>query len=67
MKWYMLKPESVQENETHKIIWDFELQTDHSIQTRKDMFLIKKNRICHLMDFVVPVNHIVKMKKKTKR
>ena len=24
-KWYMQKPASVQENETHKILWDFEV------------------------------------------
>ena len=27
-KWYMHKPESVQDNETHEILWDFEIQTD---------------------------------------
>ena len=24
-KWYMLKQESVRENETHKILWNFEI------------------------------------------
>ena len=28
-KWYMYNPETVLENETHKLIWDFEIQTDH--------------------------------------
>ena len=28
----MYKPESVLENETHKILWDFEIQTDYPIQ-----------------------------------
>ena len=27
-KLYMHKPETVFENETHKIIWDFEIQMD---------------------------------------
>ena len=27
-KWYILKPESLQENETHKIFWNFEIQID---------------------------------------
>ena len=27
----MHKPESVLENETHKILWDFQIQTDHPI------------------------------------
>ena len=30
-KWYMLNPESVQENDPHKILWDFDIQTDHLI------------------------------------
>ena len=34
-KLYVHKPESVQENKTHKILWDFEIQTDHLIQTTK--------------------------------
>ena len=33
-KWYMHKPESVLENKTHKILWDFEVQTDHLIPAR---------------------------------
>ena len=31
----MHKPESVLENETHKILWDFEFQTSHLISARK--------------------------------
>ena len=31
----MYAPESVRENETHKIIWDVEIQTDHPISTKK--------------------------------
>ena len=33
-KWYMLNPESILENESHKILWDFEIQTDHPISAR---------------------------------
>ena len=33
-KWYMHNPESVLENETHKFLWDFDIQTDHLISTR---------------------------------
>ena len=28
-KWYMWKQQSVQENETDKFLWNFEMQTDH--------------------------------------
>ena len=30
-KWYMHNPESILENETHKVLWDFEIQTDLQI------------------------------------
>ena len=33
-KWYMFNPESVQENETQTILWDFEMQTDQLITAR---------------------------------
>ena len=28
-KWYMHKPVSVLENDTHKLLWDFHIQRDH--------------------------------------
>ena len=33
-KWYIHKPESVLKNETHKVLWDIEIQTDPQIPTR---------------------------------
>ena len=46
----MHKLEFVLENEWHKILWDFELQTDHPIQARKpDLILIyKKKKTYHI-------------------
>ena len=42
-KWYMLNPTSVQENDTHKPLWSFDIQTDHLISARgPDLILIKK-------------------------
>ena len=62
----MNKPESVLENETHKILWDFEITTDHPIPARTpDLVLInKKKKTCQLVDFAVPADHRVKMKEK---
>ena len=38
---YWHKPESVLENETNKILWDFEIQTDRPITARRpDLMLI---------------------------
>ena len=42
-KWYMHNPTSVLENETHKLPWDFDLQTDHQISVRRpDLVIINK-------------------------
>ena len=38
----MHNPESVLENETHKILWDFEIQTDYQISARQPDQIIKK-------------------------
>ena len=62
-KQYMNKPESVRENETHEIIWDFEISTDHPIQTRKPrLVLINMKRSYHQRNFVVPADQWVKTK-----
>ena len=47
-KWCLQKPESVQENETHWILLDFDIQMYHPIPTRRpDLMLInKKKRTC---------------------
>ena len=35
IKWYLHRLESIQENEMHKVLWDFEIQTDHLIPARR--------------------------------
>ena len=43
-KWYWHKPESVQENDTHEILLDFEIQTSYPISIWKpDLKLINNN------------------------
>ena len=39
-KWHMKKIEALQENEMHNILWDFEIQTDHSISARRSDLVI---------------------------
>ena len=34
-KCYMHSPETVMENETHRLLWDFEIRTDHLISARR--------------------------------
>ena len=33
----MQNPESIPENETHKVLWDFEIQTDCPISTKNQI------------------------------
>ena len=68
-KWYMHNPESVLENETHKLLWDFEMQMDLLILARRTDHKIinKKKRTCQIGDFAVPADHRVKLKEKEKR
>ena len=41
----MYKPESVLENEIHKILWDFKIQIDHLIPTRRqDLVIVNKTK-----------------------
>ena len=57
-KWYTHKQESLFQNMTHKILWNFEIQTDHLIPARRpnQMLINKRKRTGRL------VKHRVKMK-----
>ena len=57
------------ENDTHKFFWDFEIQTDHIIFTRRpDLIIIqkkkkrKKKRTYIIFDFAVPTGLRIKLK-----
>ena len=44
-KWFMHNSESVLENETHKILWDFEIQKDYLIQIwRPDQMIVNNKK-----------------------
>ena len=44
-KWYMHKPAPVLENDSHKLLWNFNIQTDHLIPTRRpDRIIINNNK-----------------------
>ena len=78
----MHNPESVLENETHKILWDFEIQTNYLISARqpgkkkknkkkkkkKNKKKKKQNiRTYRKGDFAVPAEHWAKLKESKKR
>ena len=67
-KWYEHQPKPVCENDTHKILWDFNIQTDHVIEARRpDMVVVNKSENkCYLIDFVVPFDSRVNSKEREK-
>ena len=67
-KWYEHEPESVLEIEDYKILWDFSIQTDHVIETRRPdlVVVVKKERSCKIIDFAVPGDSRIEEKEKDK-
>ena len=67
-KWYLHKQEYVIDNETHKILWEFEILTDHPIRARKPspVLINKKKTTFNLVDFAVPADNSAKNKRKRK-
>ena len=57
----MHNPASVQKNDTHKLLWDFDIQTNHLFSARRPELIIikkkKKKKICKIADFTVPADH----------
>ena len=62
---------SLLENDTHKLVWDFAIQTDHLISTRRpDLIMINNKNIyiyCKIVDFAFPADHRIKLKESEKK
>ena len=65
----MHNPAPVLENDTHKLLLDFDIYTDHLISARRPDFIIINNekRICKIVDFAVPADHRIKLKECEKK
>ena len=65
----MHNPAPVPENNTHKLLWDLDIHTDHLISARRpDLIIINKNkRTCKIVDFAVPADHRIKLKECEKK
>ena len=63
-KWY-----TVLENNTHKLLWDFDIHTDHLISDRRPGLIIinKMKRTCKIVDFAVPADNRIKLKEYEKK
>ena len=66
----MHNPAPVLENDSHKLLWDFNIQTDHLIPARRpDLIIInKRKRICKIVDLKrnekkMPLGLIISKKK----
>ena len=59
----------VLENDTHKLLWDFDIHIDHLTSARTpDLTNInKEKRICKIVDFAVPADNRIKLKEFEKR
>ena len=65
----MHNPVAVLENDTHKLLWNFDTHKDHLISARRTELIIinnKKLRICKIVDFAVPADHRIKLKESEK-
>ena len=68
----MHNPPPVLENDTHKLLWDFDIQTDHQIlATRSDLIMInkkkKQKKNSKIVDFAIPTDHWIELKECEKR
>ena len=64
---------SVPDNDTHKLLWDFDIQTDPLISVRKPQLIIinnnnnNKKRIYKIEDFAVSADNGIKLKESEKK
>ena len=65
----MHKPAPVLENNTHKLLWEFDINTDHLITARRLKLIIinKKKRTFKIDGFAVPADFRIKLKECEKK
>ena len=68
LMWYDHVPEKVKETDHVKILWDFNIHTDHVIEHRRPdvVVLDKHEKMCHLIDKAVPGDSRVASKENEK-
>ena len=65
----MHNPAAILKNDTHKLLWDFDIQTNYLISARRpDLIVInKKKRTCKIVNFAVQADHRIKLKESEKK
>ena len=68
-RWYEHIPEKVVENDRAKILWDYDVRTDHRIQARKpDLIVVnKETQKVQLIDVAIPWDTRVMEKSREKK
>ena len=66
-KWYIHKPKKVLESENCKILWDFPIQTDKTLEnSRPDITVDKKSKKCILIDLACQFDTRIEKKEEEK-
>ena len=60
----MQNPESVLQNETHKVVRNFEIETTRSSDSQQQQ---QKKKTSRIVDFAVPADHKIKLKEREKK
>ena len=62
-------PAPVRENDTHELLWDFDIHTDHIISARRPNLIVinKKRGTGKIVGFTLPADHRIKLKECEKK
>ena len=64
----MHNPAPVLENYTHKLLWDFDIRTDHLIPARRPhLIIINKKGNLQIVDIAIPADHRIDLKECEKK
>ena len=72
----MDNPAAVRENDTHKFLWDFDVQTDLLILARRPELIVinnkkkkkkKKKKNLQIVDFAIPADQRITLKESEKK
>ena len=67
-KWYRHNPAPVLEYDSHKLPWDFNIQTDHLIPVRRpDLIIINKKRESAKLSTLLSAGHRINLKESEKK
>ena len=63
----MHNPAPVRENDTHKLLWDFNIQTDHLIPAKRSDFIIINKKKREFEKLSILLSHRINLKESEKK